>query len=316
MKSERTRCVVAVVPAYKLDESIFGLISELQKYVEQVIVVDDRCPNSVGRLVQDKFNSPKVLVVFNEKNLGVGGAVKIGYKLALLNGADIVVKIDGDGQMDPVLIPSLISPILSDRADYTKGNRFYTLESLKSMPRMRILGNSVLSMFNKFSSGYWNVFDSNNGFTAISRDALQTLDLDKVSNSYFFESDMMFRLYCNRLVVLDIPMNSVYGSEKSNLSIPRITFEFLYKHVRNAFKRFFYSYVLRDASVATIQLPLGLVLLSFGLVNSLAIWFDSSTTGIPNNPGTVMLASLGILTGLQFTLAFISYDVSNVPRKS
>jgi glycosyltransferase involved in cell wall biosynthesis len=307
---------VAVVPAYKLDESIFGLISELQKYVEQVIVVDDRCPNSVGRLVQDKFNSPKVLVVFNEKNLGVGGAVKIGYKLALLNGADIVVKIDGDGQMDPVLIPSLISPILSDRADYTKGNRFYTLESLKSMPRMRILGNSVLSMFNKFSSGYWNVFDSNNGFTAISRDALQTLDLDKVSNSYFFESDMMFRLYCNRLVVLDIPMNSVYGSEKSNLSIPRITFEFLYKHVRNAFKRFFYSYVLRDASVATIQLPLGLVLLSFGLVNSLAIWFDSSTTGIPNNPGTVMLASLGILTGLQFTLAFISYDVSNVPRKS
>jgi dolichol-phosphate mannosyltransferase len=316
VKSERTRCVVAVVPAYKLDESIFGLISELQKYVEQVIVVDDRCPNSVGRLVQDKFNSPKVLVVFNEKNLGVGGAVKIGYKLALLNGADIVVKIDGDGQMDPVLIPSLISPILSDRADYTKGNRFYTLESLKSMPRMRILGNSVLSMFNKFSSGYWNVFDSNNGFTAISRDALQTLDLDKVSNSYFFESDMMFRLYCNRLVVLDIPMNSVYGSEKSNLSIPRITFEFLYKHVRNAFKRFFYSYVLRDASVATIQLPLGLVLLSFGLVNSLAIWFDSSTTGIPNNPGTVMLASLGILTGLQFTLAFISYDVSNVPRKS
>jgi hypothetical protein len=170
-------------------------------------------------------------------------------------------------------------------------------------------------MFNKFSTGYWNIFDSTNGFTAISRNALQTLDLDQISNSYFFESDMLFRLYCNRMVVQDVPMNSIYGNEKSNLSIRRVVFEFLFKHLRNSFKRFFYSYILRDASVATIQLPLGLLLFSFGLLNSLTIWLDSSSSGIPNNAGTVMLAGVGILTGLQFILAFISYDVSNVPRK-
>ncbi len=316
MKYQKSQHLVAVVPAYKLDESIFELISNLQKYVGQIILVDDKCPNNVGRLVQKKFNSPKVFVVFNDENLGVGGAVKIGYKLALLNGADIIIKIDGDGQMDPSLIPSLISPILSNQADYTKGNRFHTLDSLKSMPRARLLGNSILSMLNKFSSGYWNISDSNNGFTAISRNALETLDLDKISNSYFFESDVLFRLYCNRLVVRDVPMKSVYGSEKSSLSIPRITLEFLFKHLRNSLKRFFYGYILRDASAASIQLPLGLGLFSFGLVNSLVIWLDSSSTGIPNNPGTVMLASLGILTGLQFILAFISYDVSNIPRKN
>jgi dolichol-phosphate mannosyltransferase len=316
VKYQKSQHLVAVVPAYKLDESIFELISNLQKYVGQIILVDDKCPNNVGRLVQKKFNSPKVFVVFNDENLGVGGAVKIGYKLALLNGADIIIKIDGDGQMDPSLIPSLISPILSNQADYTKGNRFHTLDSLKSMPRARLLGNSILSMLNKFSSGYWNISDSNNGFTAISRNALETLDLDKISNSYFFESDVLFRLYCNRLVVRDVPMKSVYGSEKSSLSIPRITLEFLFKHLRNSLKRFFYGYILRDASAASIQLPLGLGLFSFGLVNSLVIWLDSSSTGIPNNPGTVMLASLGILTGLQFILAFISYDVSNIPRKN
>jgi glycosyltransferase involved in cell wall biosynthesis len=316
MRSQESIHLVAVVPAYKLNESIFELISNLQQYVEQIIVVDDKCPNGVGRMVSEKFPGPEVVVVFNKENLGVGGAVKNGYIQALQNGADIVIKIDGDGQMDPALIPKLISPILSNRADYTKGNRFYTLDSLKSMPRKRLFGNSILSMFNKFSTGYWNIFDSNNGFTAISRNALQTLDLDQISNSYFFESDMLFRLYCNRMVVQDVPMNSIYGNEKSNLSIRRVTLEFLFKHLRNTFKRFFYSYILRDASVATIQLPLGLVLFLFGLFNSLTIWLDSSSTGIPNNPGTVMLAGLGILTGLQFILAFISYDVSNVPRKN
>lgn len=305
-----------VIPAYKLTQEVINLIESIPPIVSKVVVIDDACPDKSGNLIEKLCKDSRVSVHYNQENLGVGGAVKKGYKIAIENTAEIVIKLDGDGQMDPRNIPKLLAPLLNHEADYTKGNRFYTLNSLKVMPKKRLIGNSILSVMSKFSTGYWNIFDPNNGFTAISRNALENLDLSQISDSYFFESDMLFRLYCNRAVVQDVPMNSIYGNEKSNLSISKITFEFIFKHLRNSIKRFFYAYILRDASVASLELPLGFVLLIFGVGNSIITWLNSSTTGIPNNPGTVMLSGLAILTGTQFVLAFISYDVSNVPRKN
>jgi dolichol-phosphate mannosyltransferase len=315
MNQLRARIAV-VIPAYKLDEKILKLISDIPEVVDTIFVVDDNCPNKIGRYIESVCQDPRVQVIYNQRNLGVGGAVKNGYRHALDRGAEVVIKFDGDGQMLGSEIPLLIKPILEKKADYTKGNRFFTLESLKSMPKIRLLGNFVLSILNKVSTGYWNIFDSNNGFTAISKEALSGLDLEKISNSYFFESDMLFRLYCNRAVVQDVPMSSIYGDEKSNLSVVKVTLEFLYKHFRNSVKRFFYAYILRDASVASLELPLGLALLLFGVGNSITVWLQSSASGVPNSPGTVMLSGLAILTGTQFVLAFISYDVTNVPRKN
>ena len=305
-----------VIPAYKLTQGVINLIESIPPIVSKVVVIDDACPDKSGNLIEKLCKDSRVSVHYNEENLGVGGAVKKGYRIALENGAEVVIKLDGDGQMDPRNIPKLVAPLLNHEADYTKGNRFYTLNSLKAMPKKRLIGNSILSVMSKFSTGYWNIFDPNNGFTAISRNTLENLDLSQISDSYFFESDMLFRLYCNRAVVKDVPMNSIYGDEKSSLSISRITFEFIFKHIRNSIKRFFYAYILRDASVASLELPLGFLLLIFGVGNSIITWLNSSTTGIPNNPGTVMLSGLAILTGTQFVLAFISYDVSNVPRKN
>lgn len=305
-----------VIPAYKLTQGVINLIESIPPIVSKVVVIDDACPDKSGNLIEKLCKDSRVSVHYNEENLGVGGAVKKGYRIALENGAEVVIKLDGDGQMDPRNIPKLVAPLLNHEADYTKGNRFYTLDSLKAMPKKRLIGNSILSVMSKFSTGYWNIFDPNNGFTAISRNTLENLDLSQISDSYFFESDMLFRLYCNRAVVKDVPMNSIYGDEKSSLSISRITFEFIFKHIRNSIKRFFYAYILRDASVASLELPLGFLLLIFGVGNSIITWLNSSTTGIPNNPGTVMLSGLAILTGTQFVLAFISYDVSNVPRKN
>jgi hypothetical protein len=305
-----------VIPAYDLDQRVVQLIEAIPSFVTKIIVVDDACPNKTGKTIEQFCKDPRVVVCFNEMNLGVGGAVKRGYQLAIESGAEIVIKLDGDGQMDPNQISNLIAPILSHEADYTKGNRFYNLASLQSMPKKRLFGNSVLSIMSKFSTGYWNIFDPNNGFTAISKSALENLDLSQISNSYFFESDMLFRLYCNRVVVRDVPMKSIYGKERSSLSISKVTFEFAFKHTRNLFKRFFYAYILRDASVASLELPLGLTLLLFGVGNSITTWLQSSASGVPNSPGTVMLSGLAILTGTQFVLAFISYDVSNVPRKN
>jgi dolichol-phosphate mannosyltransferase len=305
-----------VIPAYKLTRGVINLIESIPQIVSKIIVIDDACPDKSGNQIEKFCKDSRVSVYYNQENLGVGGAVKKGYRIALENGAGIVIKLDGDGQMDPKEIPKLVAPLLNHEADYTKGNRFYTLNSLKVMPKKRLFGNSILSVMSKFSTGYWNIFDPNNGFTAISRSTLENLELDQISDTYFFESDMLFRLYCNRAVVRDIPMNSIYEDEKSSLSISKVTFEFLFKHLRNSIKRFFYAYILRDASVATIELPLGYILLSFGIGNSIITWLQSSASGVPNNPGTVMLSGLAILTGIQFILAFISYDVSNIPRKN
>jgi dolichol-phosphate mannosyltransferase len=305
-----------VIPAYKLNSGVLNLIESIPQIVSKIIVIDDACPNKSGKQIEKFCKDSRVSVFYNQENLGVGGAVKNGYRIALENGAAIVVKLDGDGQMDPREIHKLVAPLLNHEADYTKGNRFHTLNSLKVMPKKRLFGNSILSAMSKFSTGYWNIFDPNNGFTAISRDALQNLELNQISDSYFFESDMLFRLYCNRAVVKDIPMNSIYGDEKSSLSISKVTFEFFFKHLRNSIKRFFYAYILRDASVATVELPLGCLLLMFGVGNSIITWLQSSASGVASNPGTVMLSGLAILTGVQFILAFISYDVSNVPRKN
>jgi len=248
-------------------------------------------------------------------NSGVGGAVMLGYYDAIAESMDVVVKIDGDGQMDAGLIPEFVAPLINGEADYTKGNRFYDLDALGSMPRVRLLGNAMLSLMAKLSTGYWDLFDPTNGFTAIHTDVLRKLALSKISTRYFFETDMLFRLNILRAVVVDIPMEARYGSEVSNLRISRILGEFLWKHVRNALKRVFYNYYLRDLSLASIQLPLGLLLMVFGAAFGGYHWIVSAQMDVPTPAGTVMVAALPVLMGLQLLLAFIGFDIASIPRR-
>jgi len=228
---------------------------------------------------------------------------------------EIIVKVDGDGQMDPSLIPDFIAPIAAGEADYTKGNRFFDLEEIRAMPRMRIFGNAVLSFMTKLSSGYWDVFDPTNGYTAIHKDVARHLPLKKISHRYFFETDMLFRLNILRAVVVDIPMSAKYGDEVSNLKISKIVGEFFFKHVRNFWKRIFYNYYLRDMSLASIELPLGVLMLIGGFFFGGYHWISSWQAGSQTPAGTVMLAAMPIIVGLQFILAFLSYDISSMPRR-
>ena len=241
-------------------------------------------------------------------NLGVGGAVKTGYKRALELKSDIIVKIDGDGQMDTSKISELVNPILIGNADYTKGNRFFDIEAVRAMPKIRIFGNLGLSFLTQLSSGYWRVFDPNNGFTAISSIKLQKIPLDKIDNGYFFESDMLFRLNLDQTVIRDVPMPAIYENEKSNLRIRRVIFEFPTKHFRNLVKRIAYSYYLRDFNLASIELPLGLILGFFGTFLGAYSWYQGILSGKPTQPGTLVLTAMTILAGLQLILAFFAYD--------
>lgn len=306
--------IAVVIPAYKCKSSILSVLSKIGPEVNIVYVVDDGCPEGTGNYVKAKNCDPRVAVLFNEINQGVGGAVIHGYKKALENGADIIVKIDGDGQMDPALISSFVRPILNGHCDYTKGNRFFYLEDVKTMPKVRLFGNSVLSFMNKISSGYWNIFDPTNGFTAISSTALKNLNFEKISKRYFFESDLLFHLNLARAVVFDVPMKAKYAEEKSNLVIKKILGEFLLKHFINFNKRIFYTYFLRSFSIGSLELLVGSFLLLFGTCYGLLNWINSLETHIPATSGTVMLAALPIILGIQFLLSFLQEDIAMVPK--
>lgn len=307
--------IAVVIPSYKVKDHILEVIAKIGSEVHQIYVVDDCCPDHSGQLVQDANLDKRVHIIFNERNLGVGGAVIAGYKAAIQGGADIIVKVDGDGQMDPRLIPNFIDPILNGEADYTKGNRFFDLEHINRMPKLRLFGNSILSFMNKISSGYWNIFDPTNGFTAIHSHVARKIAFNRVSQRYFFESDMLFRLNILKAVVVDIPMDAVYGEEKSNLRAWHSIGEFLAKHFRNFIKRIFYNFYLRDMSIASLELPIGLVLFSFGFLYGLYHWYIFSQLGLSTPLGTVMIAALSLLFGLQFLLAFLAFDIASVPER-
>jgi glycosyltransferase involved in cell wall biosynthesis len=290
-------------------------LSEIGKEVSYIFVVDDACPDGSGKLVQEKVSDSRVKVIFHEENLGVGGAMITGYKAALETDADIIVKLDGDGQMDPALISELIAPIVNGRADYTKGDRLDSLTGLSQMPSIRLFGNAGLSLLTKISTGYWNITDPTNGYTAIHRDVLKVLPLGMLSKRFFFESDMLFRLSLYRAVVWDVPMQARYGTEKSNLSIIKTLWEFPWKHFKNFHKRLFYNYYLRDVSAASIELPLGIVLWWFGFIFGIASYSQSMETGVAATTGTVMISVVPLILGFQLLLAFVSHDVSSVPTR-
>jgi glycosyltransferase involved in cell wall biosynthesis len=305
--------IAVVIPCYRVTRSILQVIASVGPEVELIYVVDDACPESSGKLVQEHCTDARVRVIFHERNEGVGGAVISGYRAAVEDGADIIVKLDGDGQMDASLIPYFVEPIQSGEADYTKGNRFYEIGSVMRMPLVRLVGNAGLSFLTKLSSGYWGLFDPTNGYTAICARVIPYLPLDKIERGYFFESDMLFRLNTLRAVVVDLPADAIYGDEISNLKIARELPRFAFKNLRNFGKRIAYNYFIRDFSFASLQLLLGVCLTGFGVVFGLLKWWQGLQMESLASAGTVMLAGLSVMIGIQMLLGFLQYDISNQP---
>ena len=306
--------IAAVIPCFRVKRHILDVLAGVPPLVERIYVVDDGCPEGSGDLVESTCRDPRVRVLRHASNQGVGAATLTGYRAALADRARIVVRLDGDGQMDPALIPRLVAPIEGGEADYAKGNRFFELEGLRAMPRLRLVGNSLLSFASKLSSGYWNIFDPTNGFTAIHAEVLRRIPLDKLAPGFFFESDLLFRLGTLRAVVCDVPLPARYGDEESSLVVRRVALEFARKHAANAAKRIFYNYYLRNFNIASIEIALGVPAVLFGLWIGTTRWIEGSLRNVPQTSGTVMLAALPLLVGIQLVLAFLSYDLSNVPR--
>ena len=311
----KAQSVAVVIPCYRSAKSVGTVISRIPSSVGNIYCVNDASDDNLSEVLEEiAALNPRVRVLTHETNMGVGGATVTGYKAAILDGVGIIVKLDSDGQMDPSLIPALIAPIIAGEADYVKGNRFFNLESVKSMPLVRLLGNAGLSFMNKLSSGYWHLFDPTNGFTAIHAEVAKVLPLDKLHKRYFFESDLLFRLGTMRSAVADVPMDAIYGDEVSNLREFDALVKFPVLHSKNFFKRIFYNYFLRDFNIASLNLITGVILFVFGFIFGIFAWISSAQTGSPATAGTVMLSALPILVSIQMLLSFISHDVASSRR--
>ena len=306
--------IAVVIPCYKVSKQILKVLSNIPEEVSYVILVDDKCPEKTGELVIKNTNDSRITVLINSENLGVGGATKVGYLQALKLKADIIVKIDGDGQMNPVDIAKLTRVIIEEKCNYAKGNRFYSIKNVRQMPLIRKFGNVVLSFISKLSTGYYEIFDPNNGFTAISFDYLEQLPLDEIDNRYFFESDMLYQLNLMGAKVLDVSLPAIYNDEHSSLNIWESVIIFPKKHLMNFLKRIIYTYFLRDFNIASVQLLAGTIFFWWGSLLGVFTWLHNMRNGVPSATGTIMLVGILIITGVQLLLSFLNFDMRSQKR--
>ena len=305
--------IFVVIPIYNESRHISDVLKQIPEEVQQIVVVDDCSEDNSSEIVLSEKDE-RVKLIRHEKNIGVGGAMVTGYKYSLKAGADIVVKIDGDGQMDPAEIPRVVSPIRNGEADYTKGFRFYSLENIGQMPIIRLIGNIILSFLTKIASGYWNIFDPTNGYTAIHRVALSRINLNGLNQGYFFETDMLARLYRIHAVVRDVQISNRYGPEVSNLNPLHVSLKFPYLLAKAFVMRILWRYFVADFTPVSLFILLGFPMFLYGAGFGLYSWVVNAKASIATPLGTIMLAVVPLFFGFQFLLQSLVLDINSVPK--
>jgi glycosyltransferase involved in cell wall biosynthesis len=306
--------LAVVIPAYKCADEIVETVTTIPEWVRQIVVVDDGSPDDLADRVRG-IGDARVRVVQHDRNKGVGAAFITGCREALDLGADILVKMDGDGQMDPRQLQRLIRPIADKRADYTKGNRFWDLTAIRSMPWIRIFGNMALSLLLKLASGYWNLFDPTNGYIAITAFLFENINKKHIDEGYFFESSLLIEAGIHRFVVADVPMPAVYKAEKSFLSIRQALFRFPPRILHGIFRRFVWQYMLFDFTAVSVFVLVGLPATLWGVVFGAAVWHQNARAMQATPTGTIMLAVLPIIIGIQLISQAVVVDIGNTPKQ-
>jgi len=309
----KTKKVSVVIPAYNVAPHILDVLKTIPEFVDETIVVDD-CGSDGTTRILTQLVDPRVTIIKHEVNQGVGGAMVTGFKRALKGGADVVVKMDGDGQMDPSYVSSLLDPLIDDGYAYAKGNRFLDNIRLKEMPTLRLIGNYGLTFLTKLASGYWHVFDPQNGFIAIKAEALKWIDLDHLAKRYFFENDMLVHLNIFRFRVKDVSIPARYGEEKSSMSISEVMVTFPIYLWRRFWYRIYQKDVLRDFSPIALFWVAGLALFTWGFVFGAYTWGKSTLLHQLASTGTVMLSVLPLVIGFELILQAIILEIKESPR--
>jgi glycosyltransferase involved in cell wall biosynthesis len=304
------KTVAVVIPAYKAAGTIEGVVNQIPDYVDWIIIVNDASPDTLMEAV-DHLTDPRIIVLSHEKNRGVGGAMITGYQKALELGANLIAKIDADGQMAPEYLERFARVVLVHKCDYVKANRFGHIEALPSMPKIRLIGSLILTFLTKFASGYWNVFDPQNGYTMITRQMLRRLDLNRLDHGYFFENSMLINLNIVKARIGEIYLPAQYGNEISSMNLSKIIRTFPLKLFNGFMFRIYHKYIFRTVSPFALLLIFGLTSMAWGSIWGAIAWYKSISTGIPAMTGTVILALLPLLMGWVAILQAVVLDVQD-----
>jgi glycosyltransferase involved in cell wall biosynthesis len=307
------RRVFVVIPCYNVELQVADVLASIPEYIDGIVAVDDASKDGTYTVLNEASDE-RLTVVKHEQNKGVGGAMITGFNKATELDAEIMIKVDGDGQMDLSYIPLLLDPLVNDSYVYSKGNRLVDRKALDMMPRSRIFGNFVLTFLTKLASGYWHIMDPQNGFVAITATTWKLVESDRIYNGYFFENDMLINLNLIKARVKDIPMPARYGDERSNLRIRHIIPTFSWLLIDRTIYRFVTKYMLRDFSPIALFVLAGLPLFAWGIIFGAASWIVNARLGVVTSTGTVMLSVLPFLVGFQLLLQALVLDIQDTPR--
>ncbi len=305
------KSVAVIVPAFNEEKLIGRVIETVPDFVDHIIVVNDCSNDRTEEVVRSYYDrcDKKLVLINHEENQGVGGAIASGYKLARDHGVDIAVVMAGDAQMDPKDLPKLLEPVAKGWTDYAKGNRLFTEDAWKIIPKKRYLGNASLSLLTKIASGYWHVADSQSGYTAINKKALQAIDWDLMYKRFGQPNDLLVRLNVYNFRVVDVPVTPVYNiGEKSGIKIGKLIFTLSFLLLKKFIWRLKYKYVIRDFHPLVFFYALGffLLLLSVPLGIRLLYYFFF----LDKTPSMNALAFLfSVVTGFQSLFFAMWFDM-------
>lgn len=308
MYKQKSICIV--VPCHNEETQIADVINTMPEYVEKIITIDDQSQDNTINVIREcQKRNPKVELITLQINQGVGGAIAAGYKWARDNNFDLAVVMAGDGQMNPDDLPALLDPVVDGKADYSKGNRLFTGEAFKKIPKVRYFGNGFLSLFTKIASGYWHIADSQSGYTVINKKALHLIDWDKMYKRYGQPNDILVRLNVENCRVVDVPVEPVYNvGEKSGIRIPKVIFTIGWLLIKLFFWRMREKYIIRDFHPLVFFYSIGFL---FGCTTIFLfwrvfiIWYLSGHIPSIN----VLAAMFSFMSASQFTLFAMWFDM-------
>ncbi len=303
------RSVAVVVPAYNEELLIKDTLASIPVFVDKIYAINDASHDKTQELIEESSRKDsRIIPLRHEKNLGVGAAIVTGYKHALKDGMHIAVVMAGDNQMDPLVIPTLLDPIVQNRADYTKGNRLLSPEYRRGMSRWRFFGNTVLTFMTKFSSGYWKLMDPQNGYTAISRRALERINLDRIYPRYGYCNDLLVKLNVFGFRVMDVEMPARYGRETSKIQYGPYIGKVSWLLLKDFLYRLRMKYIVLSFHPVVIFYLFGSVLsimgLSAGVYTAYFVFIDHGPLFIRG-----VLSLLIFALGMQFLSFALMFDI-------
>jgi glycosyltransferase involved in cell wall biosynthesis len=304
--------VAVVIPAYDEEQLLGPTVESVPSFVDRIYVVDDKSKDAtVERAKALAQADPRVHLIEHERNRGVGAAIVTGYKQAIADKVDVTAVMAADNQMDPEDLQHLCEPVARGELDYAKANRLFTGQAWELIPRYRYLGNAVLSLLTKVASGYWHIADSQSGYTAVSLEYLELLDLDRIYKRYGFPNDMLVHLNVWNARVRDIPSRPIYGvGERSGIRLRKVVPTISWLLVKGFFWRLRTKYVIRDFHPLVFFYMFGFLMTVLGLGLGIAE-VVLRVMGNMVSVGTVVLVALLLIFGSQFTLFAMWFDMES-----